>query len=40
VTDYLRAQKRFRHLFEEGHQEHLNAIQAVADANIARLGLD
>ena len=40
VTDYLRAQKRFRHLFEECHQEHLNAIQAVADANIARLGLD
>ncbi len=39
VTDYLRAQKRFHHLFEEGNQEHLAAIQAVADGNITRLGM-
>jgi pyruvate ferredoxin oxidoreductase beta subunit len=40
VTDYLRAQKRFRHLFDgEGNPESLAAIQAIADDNIARYGL-
>lgn len=41
VAEYLRPQKRFRHLFAEGgDQDHLAAIQAVADANAARYGLD
>jgi pyruvate ferredoxin oxidoreductase beta subunit len=39
VTSYLRAQKRFQHLFKEDHQEQLNAIQAAADENISQLGL-
>ncbi len=40
VTDYLRAQKRFRHLFDgEGNQASLAEIQAIADDNIARYGL-
>ena len=40
VTDYLRPQKRFRHLFElESGPEHIAAIQAIADDNIVRLGL-
>ena len=40
VTDYLRAQKRFRHLFDgEGNQASLAAIQAIADDNVARYGL-
>jgi pyruvate ferredoxin oxidoreductase beta subunit len=39
VTDYLRAQKRFQHLFEAGGAQRLAAIQAAADENIARLGL-
>jgi hypothetical protein len=40
VTDYLRPQKRFRHLFDqESGPEHIAAIQAIADDNIVRLGL-
>jgi len=40
VTDYLKAQRRFRHLFAgpEGEAE-IARIQALADANIARYGL-
>ncbi len=40
VTEYLGAQKRFRHLFERADgAEHIAAIQAIADANVARYGL-
>lgn len=41
VEDYLRPQKRFAHLFREGHEDHeaLAAIQAMADANIRRYRL-
>jgi len=41
VTEYLRAQKRFRHLFEQPDGEaHIAMIQALADDNAARHGLD
>ena len=41
VEDYLKLQRRFRHLFErpEGKEE-LARIQALADGNAARYGLD
>jgi pyruvate ferredoxin oxidoreductase beta subunit len=40
VTEYLRKQKRFRHLVEgEGDKAHLAVIQAIADENAARYGL-
>jgi pyruvate ferredoxin oxidoreductase beta subunit len=40
VTEYLRSQKRFRHLFEQKEgQERLAALQAIADDNVARYGL-
>jgi pyruvate ferredoxin oxidoreductase beta subunit len=39
VTEYLRLQKRFRHLFEAEDNEHLALIQAIADDNAARYGL-
>jgi len=40
VTEYLRPQKRFRHLFTgQDDQAHLALIQAIADDNIARYGL-
>jgi pyruvate ferredoxin oxidoreductase beta subunit len=40
VDEYLKMQKRFRHLFDaEGGREVLENLQAVADANIERLGL-
>jgi pyruvate ferredoxin oxidoreductase beta subunit len=40
VTEYLRPQKRFRHLFEQKEgQERLAALQAIADDNVARYGL-
>ena len=40
VTDYIRQQKRFRHLVDGlGDQEHLALIQAIADENIIRYGL-
>jgi pyruvate ferredoxin oxidoreductase beta subunit len=40
VTEYLKAQKRFRHLFEqESGPQHVAMIQALADDNAARYGL-
>ncbi|MHA1151354.1 MAG: thiamine pyrophosphate-dependent enzyme [Alphaproteobacteria bacterium] len=40
VLDYLRPQRRYAHLFREPRDEAtLAAIQAIADRNIARLGL-
>ena len=40
VEDYLRPQRRYAHLFREPPDEAaLAAIQAIADRNIARLGL-
>ena len=40
VDDYLRPQKRFAHLFRgEGDPSTLSAIQAIADRNIRRFGL-
>jgi pyruvate ferredoxin oxidoreductase beta subunit len=39
VEEYLRLQSRFKHLFEDGNNEHIAAIQAIADENIARYGL-
>ncbi|NJD58373.1 MAG: pyruvate ferredoxin oxidoreductase [Anaerolineales bacterium] len=40
VTEYLRGQKRFRHLVEgEGDELHIAQIQAIADANAAHYGL-
>ena len=41
VEDYLRPQKRFAHLFREGHEDRMRieAIQMMADANIRRYGL-
>jgi pyruvate ferredoxin oxidoreductase beta subunit len=41
VDGYLRLQSRFRHVFEgEDTAQRLAAIQAVADANVARYGLE
>jgi pyruvate ferredoxin oxidoreductase beta subunit len=41
VTEYLRAQKRFRHLFDQPDgAQHIAMIQALADDNAARYGLD
>ncbi len=40
VSDYLRPQKRFAHLFKyPGGREHVERIQAIADANIEHYGL-
>lgn len=39
VDEYLRLQSRFRHLFERGDTEHIAAVQAIANDNIARYGL-
>ncbi len=40
IVDYLRPQRRYAHLFREPQdQAALDAIQAIADRNIARLGL-
>jgi pyruvate ferredoxin oxidoreductase beta subunit len=40
VEDYLRAQKRFAHLFEpEPRSDVIARIQACADRNIRRFGL-
>jgi pyruvate ferredoxin oxidoreductase beta subunit len=40
VEDYLRPQRRYAHLFREPRDEAaMAAIQAIADRNIARLGL-
>lgn len=41
VEDYLKTQKRFRHLFKPKRQdEELAAIQAIADRNAAKFNLD
>lgn len=40
VVEYLKLQTRFQHLFEAEDEEHLAAIQAIADANIARYRLE
>ena len=41
VEDYLRPQQRFAHLFREpGHPEIVAGLQALADRNVARYGLD
>jgi len=40
VEEYLRTQKRFRHLFTmEGGEEEIKKIQALADWNIKHYGL-
>ena len=41
VTEYLKTQRRFAHLFKkEGGDEIIAAIQAIADRNAERLGID
>ena len=41
VEDYLRPQQRFAHLFRApGHPEIVEQLQALADRNVARYGLD
>jgi pyruvate ferredoxin oxidoreductase beta subunit len=41
VEDYLKMQKRFKHLFKmEGGEEQLKLIQALADKNIEDFGLE
>jgi len=41
VEEYLRPQARFRHLFQkEGGAEQIAKIQALADSNARRYGLD
>ena len=41
VEEYLKAQARFRHLFQkEGGAEQIAKIQALADSNARRYGLD
>jgi len=41
VEDYLRMQRRFKHLFtKEGGDEELRKIQALADENIVKFGLE
>jgi pyruvate ferredoxin oxidoreductase beta subunit len=39
VTDYLRLQKRFAHLFSVAGEPRIAQIQAIADRNIAKFGL-
>jgi pyruvate ferredoxin oxidoreductase beta subunit len=41
VEDYLRLQRRFAHLFKKGAEDRtrIDALQRMADANIARFGL-
>jgi pyruvate ferredoxin oxidoreductase beta subunit len=41
VEDYLRIQRRFAHLFKKGAEdrERIDAVQRMADANIAKYGL-
>jgi pyruvate ferredoxin oxidoreductase beta subunit len=41
VEDYLKAQKRFRHLFRpRKNEEEIAKIQAIADANAEKFGID
>jgi pyruvate ferredoxin oxidoreductase beta subunit len=40
VTEYLRLQRRYAHLFgEDGHPEVLERLQRIADRNVERFGL-
>ncbi len=39
VTDYLKPQKRFAHLFQEGGEEKIRRIQEIADRNAEELKL-
>ncbi len=39
VEDYLKSQKRFRHMFSGGAAEEIAAIQTLADENIKKYGL-
>ena len=40
VEDYLKMQRRFKHLFtKEGGDEIIKQIQALADENIEKFGL-
>ena len=41
VEEYLKTQKRFRHLFKPKRQDaEIAAIQAIADKNAAKYGID
>jgi len=41
VVDYLKTQKRFRHLFKPKTQDaEIAAIQAIADKNAVKYGID
>ena len=41
VDDYLKAQKRFRHLYKpQENKEEIAKIQAIADSNAAKYGID
>ena len=41
VAEYLKPQRRFRHLFRDGEgAEEIQRIQAIADANAGRFSLD
>jgi pyruvate ferredoxin oxidoreductase beta subunit len=40
VEDYLKVPGRFRHLFRPGSEEEIASIQAIADANALRYGID
>ncbi len=39
VEEYLRMQRRFKHLFTESGKEELAKVQAIADHNVERYGL-
>ena len=40
VTEYLKPQRRFAHLFKDGHEDpRVARLQAICDANIAEYGL-
>lgn len=40
VDEYLKMQRRFRHLFEPGREKEIEKIQRIADENAKRFGLD
>jgi pyruvate ferredoxin oxidoreductase beta subunit len=41
VVEYLKTQKRFRHLFRPAKQDaEIAVIQAIADKNAAKYGID
>ena len=39
VTEYMRPQRRFAHVFKKGQEEVLERMQQIADRNIRRYGL-